>query len=742
MLGNLAALLLPWVPPVPLAAAACVAGLAGLGRPRARLLAALLLGCAACLLPLARYERARLHAADEERLLLDCRIVTLPAASALDTQFDADCRGTRAPRRQLRLRVGWYAAPSLRSGERWRLLAALHAPRTNSNPGAADGARALRRQRIHGYARVLASPLNRRLAAGRWSIDRLREDIAADIARAVPERDAAALIAALAVGDTRRVSGEQWRVFNATGLTHLVAISGLHVTLFGVVAAALARRLWGRSSTLVRRVPRESCALLVGLAAASGYALLAGFSVPAQRTLIMLAAWCATRLLRRSVGAAPPLAVAMIGVLLLDPFAPLAPGFWLSFVAVAALLSGTGTLTQARGLPARLRELWRAQWIVAVALVPVSALAFGALSWAGLALNLVAIPLFSGLLVPLILGGVAASLVCAACARPFYATAAHIIDFCAPALQAVADQDAALWRLTAPAWWHVLAAAAVLVALLPWAPRLRLAGALVLVPALWPLPQRPATGELELTLLDTGRSLAVIVRTQRHSLIYDLGEGYRADGTTTLRSVVPALRSFGIERIDRLLLPRLTRARSAGATALLATLPVGMLQAGSDGPLPPEYRACGVGEAWEWDAVRFELLAAQECVLRIAAGGDAVLLTGELDPAGQRELVRRGLPPTGVVVLPRHGSAAGFEPALLAATRARVALVANSAAGAAGAGVAATLRAWRDTGTVVRVTGEEGAIRLRIPPAVGIMPRPVALEHQGRCGKSCAPADR
>ncbi|MFO1400529.1 MAG: ComEC/Rec2 family competence protein [Steroidobacteraceae bacterium] len=349
--GTLAALALPWAPPVALAALVAVAGLAGLLRPRLRRAAALLLGAGLALLPLARYEQERLQPRDEERRLLDCRITTLPAANGLDTGFDAECRGAHEPGRRLALRVGWEGAPPLRVGETWRLLVALRAPRLRANPGGADGVMALRRQRIHGFARVLASPLDRRVAAGAWSIDRLREDVATAIGRAVPEREAAALIAALAVGDTRRVSVEQWRVFNATGLTHLVAISGLHVTLFGVVAAALARRLWGLSRALVRHVAREGCALLAGLLAATGYALLAGFSVPAQRTLIMLAAWCLTRLLRRPPGVAPPLAVALVGVLLLDPFAPLAPGFWLSFVAVAALMLGMGAAAGGVGSP-------------------------------------------------------------------------------------------------------------------------------------------------------------------------------------------------------------------------------------------------------------------------------------------------------------------------------------------------------------------------------------------------------
>ncbi|MFO1409403.1 MAG: ComEC/Rec2 family competence protein [Steroidobacteraceae bacterium] len=240
-----------------------------------------------------------------------------------------------------------------------------------------------------------------------------------------------------------------------------------------------------------------------------------------------------------------------------------------------------------------MRELWHAQWVVAVALLPVTAAAFGTLSWAGLALNLVAIPLCGGVLVPLVLAGVAASALGEAWARPLFTLAARLVDAAAPVLQAVADRDAALWHLAPPAWWYPLAAAVLPLALLPWRPRLRFVAVLALAPAIWPPALGPARGELALTLLDAGRGLAVIARTQHHALVYDLGEAYGTDGAVTSRTVLPALRALQVARVDRLLVPRLTRARSDGVAALLAALPVAELQAGEAGPVPPEYRPAG-----------------------------------------------------------------------------------------------------------------------------------------------------
>lgn len=741
LLGDLAALLLPVVPAPPLAWALAAAALVSLACRWGRVAAGFTLSCAWCLLLLSGYETTRVDVADEERRLLDCLIRTLPTVSGADAGFDARCVPIRGDGPARNLRIDWPDAAPVRVGESWRLLLDLHAPRRRANPGSGDGVTALRRERIHGLGRVRGSPLNVRLAAGHWSIDRLREQIAADIARVIPERDAAALIAALAVGDTRRVSGEQWRVFNATGITHLVAISGLHVTFFGLIVAALVRRAWGCCRLCVRRWPRENTALLAGFVAAGAYAFLAGFSIPTQRTLIMLAAWCLTRLLLRASGAAPPLAVALVGVLLIDPCAPLAAGFWLSFGAVAALMTAA-TGPAGRGFQAQFAALWRAQWVVAVALVPVMLAVFGSLSWAGLVVNFIAIPLFSFILIPLILAGVALGALSAVLSQACFALAARIIHACFPVLQAIADLDGSIWQRAPPFWWFALAIVALVVALLPWLPRLRISSVLVLLPLAWPVRPEPAHGELWVMLLDTGRTPAVIVRTARHALLYDLGESYGSGGRVVRRTVLPALHAQGVERLDRVMLPRLGHERGIGLVALLAAMPVDVLQAGVDGVLPPEFRACRGGEVWNWDGVRFEQLAREECTLRIVTDDSAILLMGSLDAGVQRALVARGLAHTPIVLLPRHGAASAYEPLLQAATRPSLVLLANTAAGARAASVERTLGHWRAGGASLRISGVEGAIGLRMGAPPGIMPRPLERETERRCGKSCVPADR
>ncbi len=231
------------------------------------------------------------------------------------------------------------------------MLLTLRPPQGRANPGTQDFERQLFRDGVHALGTVTASRVNRIVDAGHAPLTALRERISLHIQERVVDSDAAALIAALAVGDTGNVSREQWRVFNATGTTHLVAISGLHVTLFAVVAFAVARYLWRYCYRLVR-LQRDSFASICAFSAAAAYATLAGLSVPTTRTLIMLGAWLLARSLARVTRPFQPLGIALLAVLLFDSFAPLSAGFWLSFVAMAVII----LVSSGRAMP---RPLWR-----------------------------------------------------------------------------------------------------------------------------------------------------------------------------------------------------------------------------------------------------------------------------------------------------------------------------------------------------------------------------------------------
>ena len=627
----------------------------------------------------------------EQRLLAEVQILGIPRLTAAGLLFDAELNFPRQPSRVAqRGRVTWRdpgnAIP--RAGDRWHLALRLQAPRARSNPDAVDLERNSLRDHIQVVGRVLDSPLNRRLAASPAALDAVRQRIADRIMASVPDPASAALLAALAVGATGDVSRESWRVFNATGITHLVAISGLHVTLFAMLAMAGARRLWIPLARLGLQVRRDPFAALAGMLLATGYALLAGFSVPTQRTLLMLGVWLLWRCTGRSASGTGAVTVAAILVLLWDPFSVLAAGFWLSFVAVCAIIWIAG----GRPLqPGKLRAALLVQFAVTMALLPVTFAIFGSLSLAGLLVNIVAIPLFSLLLVPAVLGATAALLCLPAAAGGALATlllgiAGKVAMYLLPALSAVANLDFALWWVSPPAVWYALALPAVALALLPWASTLRLSAALCLLP-LSGVRDPLAPGALQLTVFDVGQATAVLVGTRNHSLLYGTGDSYGSRGGPMEQIILPHLRARRIRRLDALLLDRVDRDTAEGLLAIdaqrsPAMRPMAARAAGRD--LPPQLASCEAGQGWIWDGVRFEVLypssesgpplPATSCVLRISGAGGSLLLTGNADAAVEQQLLARGLGHSDVLLVPRHGSAQASTQAFLQAVAPRYAL--------------------------------------------------------------------
>jgi competence protein ComEC len=639
---------------------------------------------------------------------------------------------------QRRCRVHWQHAPAMHAGEHWQLLLRLRRPRAAANPGRSLPVLQLLRQGVHADAEVIQSPLDRRTAAAAPGIDPWRERLATAIAADIAERDAAALAVALAVGETSRVSGQQWQAFDAAGITHLVAISGLHVTLFAVLVAAAGRRLW-RVCRPLWRWRRDSVAATLGTAAALGYALLAGFSVPTRRTFIMYATWQLLRVAARPTAAAPPLLVALCAVLLFDPLAILGAGFWLSFVAVAVLMHATPPATESLF---DWRALWGAQWRVAVGLLPVCVAVFGSVSIAGLGVNFLAIPLFSLVLVPLVLAASACLLWWPAAAQLLLQVFAAVHGWTWPWLLRVSDSDLALWHLPAPWWWVLPAGLATLLLLYPWRWSLRATAALALLPALWPLRPMLLSGEFRLTALDVGQGTAVILQTRAHALLYDNGETWGSGGTQSRGTLLPALRALGIRRLDAVILPRLDNDRAAGFVALRAAVPVLDQWTGAT-VLPPEFQPCQAGNRWRWDGVALDLLDGGTCTLQVRSTVGSALLASELQSTDATALRAAAASRSDWLLVPRNGYASGDAPELRAALGARVAVVSQTAARAKLQTVRRSIEAWQTAGARVLVTGLDGAITAEFGPrglrlTTGNAAAECSPVSCAACGKSCA----
>jgi competence protein ComEC len=653
----------------------------------------------------------------DTRVLLEGRIASVPARDGLDVNFDAGMRILEGPGAQdgrlRRVRLVWRDPPVVpRVGERWRLLVRSGLPSDTHNLAGLDVERMGFRDRVHLDARVLPSALNARLADGPPSIDALRARIADRIAERIADPDAAGLIIALAVGLSDGVSTDQWRVFNATGTTHLVAISGLHVTLFAVLATFMARRLWRWLPA--RRPDREPFALCLGLAAAGFYALLAGVSVPTQRTWLMLAVFVLAKLAARQVSAARTWSLSLVAVLLVDAFAPLSSGFWLSFVAVGViLLIETTTLVP---IPRAQRAL-RLQLSVMLALAPLTFAVFGGVSLAGLLVNLVAIPVISFVLVPLVLlGALTAACWPAADALPFE-VAAFLYERLWPAMVWAADFDASLWRFEPAWWWYLMAVPAALLLLRHWPASLRLTAAGMVLPLVWSPSRLPDAGTLRVSVFDAGRGTAVLLATNTHLLLFDTGDSWNTHGTRAARVVIPALNAVTRRRIDLLVLPALNPDRALAAALLANEARVDAIRVGGGWPGTSLPAVRCSDDRFHWDGIEFQTFVAgahgEFCALRVVAGRHALLLGGDLDAAAERDLLSRlpaGALASDAVLMSRQASALGSSPQWIEAAAAELAIATGGVA-ASDSRTQAIAR-WRRAGVRVMDTREMGGIEI------------------------------
>lgn len=578
-----------------------------------------------------------------------------------------------------RVRLSWYDdAPALLPGDCVRATVKWETPHGSANPGTFDYEAWLWRERIDatGYVRE-AGGCDR---AAAMSLDRLRALALRRLDRILEDAPARGLIQALTLGARDAISDAQWEVLRATGTSHLVAISGLHIGLIAGVLFFLGRWL------ALRIAPGWSAhrvAAALGFVGAAGYAALAGLALPTQRALVMVAVALAVVALRRDIAPARTLAFAAIAVVFWDPASVIAPGFWLSFGAVAWLLyiAASGP----RG--ARWLAFGRMQLALIAGLTPLTLWFFEQASVVAPAVNALLIPL-AVVVVPALLATTALALAWPAAGGPLLEAAAWLLGAGWQGLSWIAAWPLAAVHLTLPGVAALLLAiAGIVLLLLPRGLPGRWAGVALLLPALigWqPAVQRLPQGAYRMAVLDVGQGLAVVVRTRGHTLVFDAGPAYRTGFDTGAAIVVPYLRHVGRPRVDRMLISHADLDHRGGAAAIARELEVVRWQgAGGDS-------ACVAGQQWRWDGVDFRVLyptAAERaaaadtngrsCVLRIASPGGRVLLTGDLDADGEARLAARDAAALAgeVLVVGHHGSDSSSSLAFLEAVRPRFALI-------------------------------------------------------------------
>jgi competence protein ComEC len=644
-------------------------------------------------------------------------VATLPARIERGQRFGFDVEQCDCSVQGQRISLAWYSdlradmlqeVPQVLPGQRWQLTVRLKRRHGVVNPGGFDAELWMLEQGIAGTgyvrpARLSAGPnlLVDDYAGGlpvrieRWRAQTRQQMI--EQAGDVPQLN---VLLALTIGDQRAISQGDWTIYNAAGVGHLLSISGLHVTMFAALMGWLALQLARFSPALVHRVPAPLIGWTAGWAAALAYALMAGFAVPAQRTVLMLTVVVAARLFARQAHPAHVLACAGLAVLIADPLSVLSPGAWFSFVAVALLMLADAWVEDvtASGWTQRLKRAAHAQVAVTIGLVPWTILFFSQVSLVSPFANALAIPWVSFLVTPIALVG-------ALLVWPLPALGGWVLDLAAlmmraldGVLRSMAQWDWAVASFPTPSAAVFILAAVGAAAAIAWRSRWRWLALVLMVPLFLPPLDRPGPGGWRVTFLDVGQGMAVLVETPEHNLLFDSGPQYSADSDSGQRVIVPYLRGGGIRALDALIISHADNDHSGGAASIRKALPVQWMASTLTIDHPARYgvaphRDCHAGVAWQWDNLRFEILHppapwlaeparktnALSCVLRITDGMQTVLLTGDIE-AAQEALLLQTNPSAlraDVLLVPHHGSKTSSTDAFLSAVSPRFAVFQN-----------------------------------------------------------------
>ncbi|MBI2798902.1 MAG: DNA internalization-related competence protein ComEC/Rec2 [Gammaproteobacteria bacterium] len=661
-------------------------------------------------------------------------VADFPSTSGEATQFlfiaAPNSRLAPWPRRPARVYLRWYGAPFLlEPGSDCELAVRLKRPRGVRNAYGFDAEQWQYATNVTATGYVIAHSRNHCQVARDRRVARLRSTVVGAIAQAVGDPATASVLSALAVGARADIADAQWRLLRDTGTVHLISVSGLHVAMVAAAAYAFSHPWLLMLLPRVRHRRAMAGASLVALAAAIAYSVVTGFTVPTQRTVIMIAITLSNKLRDQRLFTLDSWLLAATLVLFLSPAASLTLSFWLSFGTIALL----GVLSARRLRSSRSTRWFGIHVLLAFLMAPLLGFAFQLISIASPLANAVVIPGVTAVVVPLLLMGMLLLPVASGFSALCFAVAASVWQILARYLAFI---DGLLPPLNLPFQPSVIALAlattAALIALIP----LR-SSRLLLVPALLytlylPRIRPPLIGDYRVEILDVGQGLSVIVATATHVMVFDAGPKFRSGADAGKAIVAPYLNALGLRRIDRLVISHSDSDHAGGAATLLAQQEVGELL-GNPGPaLAARAAPCRGGQQWSWDGVQFTILHPAEglslsdnngsCVIRIDGRGGALLLTGDIEALAEQALIARGANlHADILVVPHHGSKTSSTAPFIAAVAPKFAVFSVGFGNRFHQPAPSVVAAYEARGVTCMTTADEGAISFEVTPT---MPAP------------------
>jgi competence protein ComEC len=592
--------------------------------------------------------------------------------------------------KQVRLSIYGHEVP-LKSGARWRFQVSLKPPRGVLNPGGFDFERRALEHHIAAVGHV-KKPEYAKLISQQHGMDAWREHTSALIASSILD-DAARFVQALVLGDTRQLSDEDWLLLRAHGLTHLIAISGFHVGLVAGFAALFIRALYFLWPRLGRVCSLPQGAAFAAMLAAFMYTMMAGFALPTWRTCLMISVIALARISRRHALFRQSIALSLIVILVLNPLSVLSAGFWLSFIGVIwlALCMPSGQNFRQLKWRDHLRLFLQSQWVALVGLLPLSIWFFGQTSLLAPISNLIAIPLISLVIVPLALLGLLSSFFYLPLATVFWKLSAAVMDFFWQLLLYINEPKSMLLALPEPSLLALtMAMIGGFILLHPRAVPGKTLSLCLFLPLMLPNTPSPKANEVDISLIDVGQGLSLLVKTQHHALLYDAGPGIPGKFDRGESIVIPTLQAIGVRELDSIVISHGDLDHAGGLTSVRRYFSDAEVLA-PEGWRDQTMKPCLKAQRWQWDGVAFEFLHPpphypyqrneSSCVLRIQTKSQSILLTGDIGQWVEKRLINEQATKIDVDVLlvPHHGSQSSSSSEFIHATSPKLALIASGA---------------------------------------------------------------
>ncbi|TLY47601.1 MAG: DNA internalization-related competence protein ComEC/Rec2 [Gammaproteobacteria bacterium] len=606
------------------------------------------------------------------------KIISIPEKDLNTVHFDFLIQGltpSASIHYPIRVRIKGYFYKKLntvtifKKGDIWQLPLRLRHPHGFWNPGSFDYQTELFKQNICATGYILEKfPLYLiQRKSTFYSIDNLRQRITENIKKALLGSPLLGLITALTTGMRSEITDEQWQVMRGTGTNHLFAISGLHLAFITGIVYWLVRFIYSHIPYATLYFPAPKIASVLTLLLAIFYSALAGFAIPTQRALLMLLVFLLARINRRYLTRCHSFHLALLIILIIEPFAVLSASFWLSFVAVLLIFYAVSS----RIKPLKNWRAWcRIQLTVSLGLIPLSLLFFHQISWISFAANLIAIPSIGFLILPLSFLGSLLSLAS-------FDLGSQVLFFVEKLLELV-------WKLLnffskisftqyeaylSNSWILVSSLIGILLLLAPKGMPTRWLGFIWMFPLFFIESQGPPYGEIWIHLLDVGQGLASVIRTQHHVLIYDTGPRLSSSFDAGKLVLLPFLQTIGVSRVNLMMISHGDNDHIGGAMIILKQIQVDkILSSVPKKFLPKIANFCEEKKHWQWDGVNFEILYPpskqpylgnnSSCVLKINNNLHSILLVGDIEKRAENYLVetkRKALQST-VLIVPHHGS--------------------------------------------------------------------------------------